>query len=155
MSPALLAKLSAAAAELAEKAIAKFDDVVNAAIQIAPDLRIAMISLLTLCQGWALQYFARDTPVAEKAGIKVSALAAAIDTLERAGQSPIVGKVAVIDLDALRNELEAAKGDNRIIYQHAIPNREDLQLPPGRSLVNPTPFDAPRVPRHEKSSKPT
>lgn len=153
MSNALLTKLSAAVAEKAGEAVEKGDAVEKAGAKLCDGVKVAARDLYTLARGWTFQYHGLGMPVEQDAGGKVAALKTAVECLTQAGKSQVVGKVAGVDLVSLKKELEDATGENKIVYQHAIPKAADLEIPPGRSLANPTAYDAPRIQAGESASQ--
>lgn len=140
MSNALLTKLSAWAAEKAAEAVEKSDAVEKAGAKLCDGVKVAARDLYTLARGWTFQYHGLGMPVEQDAGGKVAALKAAVECLSQAEKSQVVGKVGGVDLVSLKKELEDATGENKIVYQHAIPKADDLEIPPGRSLANPTAY---------------
>lgn len=150
---ALLAKLSVAACDLANDALEKYDACVSAGVSLNSNLKFAAEQLRLLSRGWSFQYVGLSTVVTEQAGIKICAIKAAIETLQTASNSLLIGKVAAIDLDMLKRERDEAIRANAIVHQKAIPDVGHVPLPPGRALGAATKFEAPRIAAGERRAQ--
>lgn len=140
-SPPLLTKLSLSASELASKASAQAQAVEAASTQLFEPVKRAAADLATLTRAWAFQYHARCLQPETDAGARVSALGHAVDLLSQASTSKLVGDIAVVDIDQVKKDRDDASGENKIVYQHAIPKPHDLQLPPPRALAHAAKFE--------------
>lgn len=149
MSASTLAKLSIGAKDLANELLASHSAVVQSGTSITADVKSAADDLLLLTSGWAYQYLA----VTADGGLKVGAFRAAIERLTKASHSRLVGKVAALDLDSLPNDLDDAVSENRIVHQDAILRASEITFPPGRVLVSPALYNAPRIPKAETASQ--
>lgn len=152
MSAATLAKLSAAANQQSAVLLSKHEAAIRAGALLNPSVKSAASHLALLARGWTLQYLAATTVTSNNCGAKVCALRCAIGLLKTASTSPMLGTLAALDILALQKQLDDTIGENRIVYQHAIPDINDLQLPLARSLVSPTPYHVPTIPKPQPVS---
>lgn len=148
MSASTLLKISAAARELVLEVRPQLDEAVRNKASVSRSVTTATMEIEALVSGWTFQFLAE---VEEDAGKKCAALRGAVEQLEQGAKGEIVAKVAEIELEALREKLEDAMNENRIVYQDAVPEVDELVIPPGRSLVSATVFEPPFIAKSETS----
>lgn len=153
MSPATITKLSAAAKGLAEDVISKHDKVTRLGVSLTRDVETIATDMKRLTTGWTLQYFGASTPGQVDSGAKITSLRESISILTDARSSRILGQVAGLDLANIETQLDDAVSENRVMYQHVIPDAKELRLPPGRLLVSATKYEAIRIPMANTAPK--